>query len=107
MPGKRCERESRRERPDYIGKSVLCQPHDPRTVHRGGAAQQQQQPHPPTVAQACAETVGEMSAPPLLRHNQQVPSQSVQAPNANSSSLNDIFKVVATVFQQILTELKI
>jgi hypothetical protein len=32
-----------------------------------------------------APPVGEMSAPPLLRHNQQhVPSQSVQAPNANS-----------------------
>jgi hypothetical protein len=50
--------------------------------------------------------VGEMSAPPLpLKHNQQVPSQSVQAPNANSSSLDDVFTVVATIFQQIMTEL--
>jgi hypothetical protein len=41
-----------------------------------------------------------------LRHNQQVPSQSVQSPNANNSSLNDMFKVVTTVrvFQQIMTE---
>jgi hypothetical protein len=46
-----------------------------------------------------------MSAAPL-RHNQhQVPSQSVQAPNANSSSLNGIFTAVATMFQQIMTEL--
>jgi hypothetical protein len=32
-------------------------------------------------------------APPALRHNQQVPSQSVEAPNVNSSSLNEMFKV--------------
>jgi hypothetical protein len=49
--------------------------------------------------------VGEKSAPPPLRHNQQVPSQSVQAANANSSSLNDVFEVVATIFQQIMAEL--
>jgi hypothetical protein len=30
-------------------------------------------------------------------------NQSVQAPNANSSSLDDMFTVVATIFQQILT----
>jgi hypothetical protein len=46
--------------------------------------------------------------PPPLRHNQQqVPSQSVQAPNANSSALNDMFTIVATIFQQIMTELTI
>jgi hypothetical protein len=40
-----------------------------------------------------------------LRHNQQqVPSQSVQALDANSSSLNK-FTAVATIFQQIMTEL--
>jgi hypothetical protein len=39
------------------------------------------------------------------RQPKQVRSQSVQAPNANSSSLNDIFKVVAKIFQQIVTEL--
>jgi hypothetical protein len=45
-------------------------------------------------------------APLPLGHNQQqVPSQSVQAPNANNSSLNDMFKVVAKIFQQIMTEL--
>jgi hypothetical protein len=66
--------------------------------------QHQQQHHPPTVAQASPTTVGEMGAPPPLRHNQQVPSQSVQAPNVNNSSLN-MFKVVTMVFQQIMTEL--
>jgi hypothetical protein len=34
-----------------------------------------------------------------------LPSQSVQTPNVNCSSLNDMFKVVARVFQQIMTEL--
>jgi hypothetical protein len=72
-------------------------------LHRN--TQHQQQPHLPMVVQACAATVGEMSAPPPLRHNQQVPSQSVQAPNVNNSFLNEMFKVVATVFQQIMTEI--
>jgi hypothetical protein len=58
--------------------------------------QQQQQPEPPSVAQAC-------SSP--LRHSQQVPSQSVQAPNANSSSLNNMSTTVVTIFQQIMAEL--
>jgi hypothetical protein len=50
--------------------------------------------------------VGKISAPPPLRHNQQqVPSQCVQAPNANSSSLDDMFTAVSTMFQQIMTEL--
>jgi hypothetical protein len=58
--------------------------------------------------------VGEMSVPPPLRHNQQIPNQSVQAPNANcsyvndmanSSSVNDMFKVVAMTLQQIMREL--
>jgi hypothetical protein len=43
--------------------------------------------------------------PPLRHNQQQVPMQSVQAPNANSSSLNDILNVVGTVFQQIMTKL--
>jgi hypothetical protein len=38
---------------------------------------------------------------------QQVPSQSVQAPNANVSSVNDMFRVVAMIFQQIMTGLKV
>jgi hypothetical protein len=46
-----------------------------------------------------------MSVPTHLRQNQQVPSQSVQAPNADSSFLNDMFTVVATIFQQIMTDL--
>jgi hypothetical protein len=68
--------------------------------------QHQQQPHVPPVAQAYPATVGEMSVLPPLRHNQQqVPSQSAQAPNVKNVSLNDMFKVVATVFQKIMTEL--
>jgi hypothetical protein len=69
--------------------------------------QHQQEPHPPpTVAHACPATVGKMSALPPLRHNQQqIPNQSVQAPNVNNSSLIDMFKVVTTLFQQIMTEL--
>jgi hypothetical protein len=64
-----------------------------------------QQPQP-SVAQACPATVGEMNAPPPpLRHNQQrVPSRSVHAPNANTSSLNDMFKVIATIVPHIMTE---
>jgi hypothetical protein len=57
------------------------------------------------VAQACPTPVEEMSALPLLRHNQQVPSQSVRTPDVNSLSVNGIFKVVTMVFQQIMTEL--
>jgi hypothetical protein len=46
-------------------------------------------------------------APSLLRHNQQqVPSQSVKVPNVNSSPLNDMLKIVATAFQQIMIQLK-
>jgi hypothetical protein len=33
-----------------------------------------------------------------------MPSQSLQAPNANTSALNDMFTVVATIFQQMMTE---
>jgi hypothetical protein len=47
-----------------------------------------------------------MSVPTHLRHNQQqAPSQSVQTPDANSSSVKDMFTVVTTAFQQIMTEL--
>jgi hypothetical protein len=48
---------------------------------------------------------GRNECPPPLRQKQQVSSQSVQAPKANSSSLNDMFTVVATIIQQIMTEL--
>jgi hypothetical protein len=48
----------------------------------------------------------EMSAPTPLRHDQQqVPSQSIQASNANSSYVNNVFTVIGTIFQQIMTEL--
>jgi predicted component of type VI protein secretion system len=65
-----------------------------------------QQPQQPSVAQACTARVGDLSAPPPLSHEQQqLPSQLDQAPNAISSSVNDMLKVVATVVQQIMTEL--
>jgi hypothetical protein len=34
-------------------------------------------------------------------------NQSVQAPNADSSSLSDMFKVVATVLRHVVTELNV
>jgi hypothetical protein len=49
--------------------------------------QQQQQPQPHSAAQACPDTVGEMSAP-SLEAQPTTSTKSVQAPNANSSSLN-------------------
>jgi hypothetical protein len=57
----------------------------------------QQQPQPLSVAQACTYS---LEANPKL-----VSNQSVQAPNANSSSLNEMFIVVPTTCQQILTKL--
>jgi hypothetical protein len=45
---------------------------------------------------------GENECPPPLRHNRQhVPCQSVQAPNSNTSALNRMSTVVATIFRQI------
>jgi hypothetical protein len=103
------KRKSQRAPKAYIGKGVLFQLDHRWTVLRGGGAQQ----HTATAAAlpvpdctVLPATLGEMSAPPPLRHiQQQLLSQSVQAPNVNSSSLNNMFKVVATVFQQIMTEL--
>jgi hypothetical protein len=67
---------------------------------------QQQQPQPLSDAQAYPATMGEMISPPPLRHIQQkVLSRSVQAANANSSPLNDMFTIVATICQQNMTEL--
>jgi Na+/phosphate symporter len=49
--------------------------------------------------------VGELNVPFSLVHNQQqLRRHSVQASNANISSLNDMFKVVTTTFQQIMTK---
>jgi hypothetical protein len=75
-----------REGSDAKEKCVLFQPQDPRTILRGNS---------------CNLSTG---LPPPLRHNQQVPNQSVQAPTTNSSSLNEMFTVVETVYQQDLTE---
>jgi hypothetical protein len=82
--------------------------HQPQSNLRGGAAQQ----HTPTAAVSSthdctglARHSGRNGCPAPLRHNQQVPRQSIQTPNVNSSSLKDMFDVVTTVFQQIMTEL--
>jgi hypothetical protein len=47
---------------------------------------------------------GDMSAPTFPK-GQPTSTNSVQAPNAISSSLDDMFKVVTMIFQQIMTEL--
>jgi hypothetical protein len=87
--------------PDYNEKGVLFQPHHPKTIFCGSATMQhmqEQQPQPISVAQACPTTVGK-KVPPPLKHNQLVSNQSVLAPNnANSLSVNNMFKVVTTIF---------
>jgi hypothetical protein len=57
--------------------------------------QQQQQPQPPPVAQTCTPSL----------EAQPTSIKSVQSPNANSSSLNDMSTVVTTIFQQIMIKL--
>jgi hypothetical protein len=42
-----------------------------------------------------------MSALPPLRHSQQGPSESVEAPDANSSSLNDMLTAVVTIMTEL------
>jgi hypothetical protein len=96
-PGTRCESECRREGP---------------RLHREGCSLQTTPPLDSSSRRRCAATHSNgpirfrlhRPAPPPLRHNQQqVPSQSVQAPNVNSSSLNYMFKVVTTVLLQIMS----
>jgi hypothetical protein len=91
----------------YNRKGVLSQPQHYWTL-RGGPAhqqqQQQQQPHPPG-CRGLPRHSGRTVCPSSLKHNQRVPSQSVQVLNAKRSPLNDMLKVFATVFQQIMTKL--
>jgi hypothetical protein len=47
---------------------------------------------------------GKNECPAALEAQPTSTSQSVQTPNVKSSSLRDIFKVVAKLFQQIVTE---
>jgi hypothetical protein len=93
----------------YKVKDVLFQPRHPRTILRGGATQQH-------TATAVASSTLDCTGLPRHSGRNDCPafleaqpttrlSRSVQDPKANSSSLNDIFKVVATIFQQIATEL--
>jgi hypothetical protein len=85
---------------DYNGKGVLFQPHHPKTVLRGGAMQQHKARAVVSAALICTG---------LLRRSglesQPTSTKSVQASNANSSSLNAMFKLVAMIFQQITREL--
>jgi hypothetical protein len=59
----------------------------------------------PTLEELLEAVFSVWSVPRLYNEGQLPPSQSVQASNANSLSLNDMFKVVATIFQPIMTEL--
>jgi hypothetical protein len=91
---------------DCNRKVVLFQPHHPMTIFRGGATQwhnisspsrpQFHRPVPPQL---------EKRVSPSLEAQPTISTKSVQAPNTNSSSLNDMFTVAATIFQQIMTEL--
>jgi hypothetical protein len=60
---------------DYNRIGVLFILHCPWTVLRGSTTQQQRQPHPSPDEQACPATVGKMSAPTPVRHNQVASSQ--------------------------------
>jgi hypothetical protein len=64
------------------------------TLHSN--TQKQQQPHLPLVVQAC---------PTSLEAHPATSTKSLQAPNVNTLSLNNMFKVVTMVFQRIMTEL--
>jgi hypothetical protein len=92
---------------DFSGKGVLFQPHHSRALLLGGATQQHTATAATSAALSCTNPPCHSwrnEYPSPLRHNQ-VPSQSVQTPNANSSPLYDMFTVVTTIFQQIMTEL--
>jgi hypothetical protein len=102
-PEKRCERESRREHLSIHPEccSLPTTPpqvfpqwwHCAATHDKSSSLSRVSRPHL------------HRPAPPPLKHNpHQVPSQSVQAPNANSSPVNDMYKVVARIFQRIMTE---
>jgi hypothetical protein len=90
---------------DYIKKGVLFQPHHPWTVLRGGAAQQH------TATASASSVPGCIGLHCHSGRNECLEAQSTSTksvshtPNANSLSLNDMLKVVATVFQQIMAEL--
>jgi hypothetical protein len=63
-----------------------------------------QQPQLASVAQACLTSVAEMSGMPLLRHNQYHVARQFRLIMQTVSFLDDTFKVVAVIFQQIMTQ---
>jgi hypothetical protein len=66
--------------------------------------EEQQRPHPSQTADAAPVALQQTRAPPVLKNRPQQTGQSVQAPNVNSSSLDNMFKD-ASVVQQIMTGL--
>jgi hypothetical protein len=98
MPRKRCEGESRRERPrlQREGRSLPATP--PQSCPRQGYAATAAD----SAALICTDLrrhSGRYECTSTFRHNQQQAlSQLVQAPIAIILSVNDMFKVVATIF---------
>jgi hypothetical protein len=66
--------------------------------------EEQQRPHASQTADAAPVALQQTRAPPVLKNRPQQTVQSVQAPNVNSSSLDNMFKV-ASVVHQIITRL--
>jgi hypothetical protein len=98
MPKKRCEGESCRERQNLQreGCSLPAAPpqdYPSRRCYRATHSNSSSLSHP------------QLHRPALALEAQPTSTNSVQTPDANSSSLNDMFTAVETVFQQIVTEL--
>jgi hypothetical protein len=92
---------------DFNWKGIIFQPHHPRTTLSLGATKQNIATTAASAALSCTGLPlprGRNVCPASLEPQPAKPSQSVQAPNANSSCQN-MFTAVATIFQQIMTEL--
>jgi hypothetical protein len=102
-PRKRCEGESFRERPSLQREECSLPATPPQNypsrrhyaaTHSNSSSLKRPQLHRPAPPQ------WEKWEPlPLRRNQHKVPSQSVQAPNVNSSYAKETLKVVATIFQ--------
>jgi hypothetical protein len=103
-PGTRCERKSQtapKTTSGMVFSSYYTAPGLSFVAALHSNTKQQRQPHLSPDEQACPATVGEISAQLLWGTTKYL----VWTPNVNSSSLNDTFKIVTTVFQQITTEI--
>jgi hypothetical protein len=83
----------------YNGKGALFQPHLPRTILRGGATKQHTATTAASTALSCTGLLHSLEAQATTS------IKSIQAPNANSSSLKEMSAVVVMIFRQIMTEL--